>query len=156
MKLRSRTAWLLCVVSCSAAAQSIDPRTGDPATIDPAHPPEHAQVVQLFLENAATPLSEHPACLGAPQIAAKLTLREILAAVLGYGLEREPKQRAVLRGGCEPGSHTDPSGKTTEGWTCSLHVLEMDKRGALHPGGFVSGTFTKDQWRLLPGSLMCL
>jgi hypothetical protein len=131
----------------------LEPRSGLPATIDPSVPPESAQLIQLFLENAHQP-SANTSCDNSPD-AKRRTLREELSMLLGYGVKMSSRHYLSMRTICEPGQAQRPDGSLVEVWVCSFHVETTDARRRPQQGGLIMGSFTRSGWELLPHTLHC-
>ncbi|WP_157451259.1 hypothetical protein [Caldimonas taiwanensis] len=143
----------LMLVGCAHAP--IDPWTGERVVIDPSQPPKGAQMMQLFLSQGDTPL-RGSGCMSDEALDARLTLRDRLAQVLGDALDHPEHHRAVLKGTCTSDPVQTPDGRVIDAWACSLNMVQEDITEGFVANAFVRGHFTKERWRLVPGSLLCL
>lgn len=142
------------VLTSCGYSERITTDEGEPVKIDPAKAPNGIQMMQILLVNQSLPV-KGTGCEGSWTANDKRRLQHRLATSLGYALDRK-YPHAVLLGGCETERFELQSGKTIDGWRCSLNVMENNKKGEHVTSSTIAFGITRDTWDLIPETLSCM
>lgn len=150
-------------VACGRA-ERLDPDSGQALIVDPAKPPNGAQLVQILLENQSLPL-KGTGCSSIPNDSARL--QHLLARTFGGGID-DPNLQTAHAARCEPAQFEQRAGAPMDVWQCHIYLQQrrtgsgvQDKTVESATHASVSFGVTKDTWKLVvdsvtpPSPLIC-
>ena len=136
----------------AADSGRMDPM-GNVLRIDPAVPPKGMNIMQILIENHALPLKGTGCASGIPDD--KRTLQHKLALTLGDGIENK-RHIVVVSGQCKTDKHELKPGVLIDIWRCGINVTEKTKRGSYIANASIDFSVKKDDWALIPETMLCM